>query len=89
MVVRPGSGAPRGDKNDLYTREVRTLRGPSSMFFGPLGLPKAYPFPSSVFLNEIDSGPFKRSADSCLIRERNRDFPLHNFGSSDGSHANF
>jgi hypothetical protein len=59
------------------------------MFFGPLGLPKAYPFPSSVFLNEIDPGTFKRSADSRLIRERNRDFPLHNFGSSDGSHADF
>jgi hypothetical protein len=59
------------------------------MFSGPLAVPKAYPFPSPVFLDEINASGLERSADGRLICGSHRYLSFHNFGSSDRCHAHF
>jgi hypothetical protein len=54
-----------------------------------LRLPKSYAFAAAVILNENNTGSFQRLAKRGLIRERNWNFAVNHFCSTDRCYSDF
>jgi hypothetical protein len=54
-----------------------------------LRLSKADAFACPVFVNELDSGGFKRLPNGSFVRGRNRNLSVNHFNTADRRYSNF